>query len=84
MKSWKTHCQVNRCLHLSMTLFAKPNGQLSGLEKEVKLKQKMIKFSWEMLSEYTMNLDEDEEWDESEEKAFEEQKQRLKVRIQYS
>jgi hypothetical protein len=39
----------------------------------------MIKFSWEMLSEYTMNLDEDEEWDESEEKAFEEQKQRLKV-----
>ena len=38
----------------------------------------MVKFSWELLCEFTANFEDDEEWGEGEEKAYEEQKYRLK------
>lgn len=40
----------------------------------------MIKFSWDILAQYTSELEEDDEWDAGEEQAYEEQKLRLKVR----
>ncbi len=49
------------------------------LEKDIRTRQKMIKFSWELLADYTNNLDDDEELNEGEESAFQEQKQRLRV-----
>lgn len=51
------------------------------LEKEVRTRQKMIKFSWELLAEYTNNLKDDDKCNDGEVSAFEEQEQRLKVRI---
>ncbi len=48
------------------------------IDREIKMKQKMVKFSWELLADYYNHFEGNEE-DWEEEKALDEQKSRLKV-----
>ena len=55
----------------------------AGIEKEIKMNQKIIQFSWDNLHQWTSVLA-DEETGQIEETAFEEQKNRLKVTFSFS